>query len=129
MTPSPRQPRPELTLFERAALIAWWLMQGEALTPHILAAAHGLPIGVAGELLERVERALWEQAPVVDGLDRTVYVVGRLAAGETLTTREIANACHTSRQTAYNCVTRICRVVPVYQAGRRWQVCQLGEVT
>jgi TctA family transporter len=116
-------------MFERAAIVAWWLMQGEALTPHMLAAVHGMPVGVAGVLLERVERALSEQVPLVDGFDRTVYVVGRLAAGETLTTMDVAQACHTSRQTAYNTLVRICRVVPVYQAGRRWQVCAMGELT
>ena len=129
MTPSPRTPRPELTQFERAALVAWWLAQGDALTPHILAEAHGMPLAVAGDLLARVERVLIAHTTGTDGLERTVYVVGRLAAGETLTTKEVALACRTSRQTAYNLLARICRVVPVYQAGRRWQVCELGEVT
>jgi len=127
--PANRAPRPELTLFERAAVVAWWLSHGESLTPAILATAHGMPARIAGELLERVEGLMARPRAPDDGLDRTVYVVRRLALGDRLTTREVAQACKTSRQTAYNTLIRIARVVPVYQDGRHWQVCVMGEMT
>lgn len=124
-----RRPRPELTLFERAAVIAWWLSHGEPLTPHILAQVHGMPVRVAGELLDRVACLMAGPQMPGNGLDRTVYIVKRLAFGETLTTMDVARAYGTSRQTAYNTMIRIARVVPVYQDGLRWQVCALGEMT
>ena len=120
---------PEYTQLERVALVAWWLAHGDQLTGSMLASAHGIQRQRASSIVNRVEELLEKPALGPTGFERTVYVVNRLACGDSLTTRQIADACATTRQTAYNTLVRACRVVPIYQVSRRgpWRACDFSE--
>ena len=120
----------EHTMLERVALVAWWMAHGDALTAPILASAHGIQPRRAEAIVRRVGELLDQPALGPTGFERTVYVVNRLACGDSLTTRQIADECGTTRQTAYNTLVRACRVVPIYQVSRRgpWRACDLGEI-
>jgi hypothetical protein len=117
-------------MLERVALVAWWLTNGDAVSVSMLTAGHGIPARRAQSILDRIEELIEKPALGPTGFERTVYVVGRLARGDSLTTRQIADECGTTRQTAYNTLVRACRVVPIYQVSRRgpWQACDLGEM-
>jgi len=123
-------PKHETTLLERVALISWWMAHGDDVRASEIACAYGITRAAASLLIEHVAAIANDgRAPSGNGVERTAYVVFQIARGEAYTTREIADLCQTSRQTAYNLVVRACRVVPIYQEGRKWQACAMGELT
>jgi hypothetical protein len=59
--------------------------------------------------------------------ERTAYVMLRLAAGERLTTMQVASACHLSRQGSYRLLDSMSRVVPLVLDDGKWGLLRQGE--
>jgi len=116
-------------MLERYGRLAWWACQGDALPPFQIAASYGMTLAATAHMIDCVLGLLADPQPCGDKVARTVYIVQQLAAGERMTTRRIADECQTTRQTAYNSLVRLARILPIYpDDGYEWQVCEMAEM-
>jgi alkylated DNA nucleotide flippase Atl1 len=138
----------ELTPQERAALIAWHLAHGEAMTTEQVAELAGLSVRGACKLMDtlscvlstRRESGLWtacnpqendvelegRKREVLSSQERAALVAWQLACGKSLTSRHVAELTGLTERGAYNLISRLARVLPI-QRQTAWTVAHLRE--
>jgi alkylated DNA nucleotide flippase Atl1 len=138
----------ELTPQERAALIAWHLAHGEAMTIEQVAELAGLSVRSACKLMDTLscvlsinqESRIWtacntqendielegRKQEVLSPQERAALVAWQLACGKSLTSQHVAELTGLTERGAYDLVSRLARVLPI-QRQTAWVVAHLRE--
>jgi hypothetical protein len=133
----------ELTPQERAALIAWHLAHGEAMTTRQVAELTGLEVISAYQMMDRLagvlpirrEGGTWaaysydasaNEGKELASQERAALVAWQLACGETLTLEDIIELTGLTEKGARALTSRLVRVLPVYR-GTVWAALQSVE--
>jgi DNA-binding CsgD family transcriptional regulator len=129
-------PQEDLSAQERAALVAWWLAHGDALTTADVARLTGLTPSGAHRLMTCLECALparrdeqgtWQSRPMT-AQERAVLVTVLLARGLRLTDEDIGAVTGLSARAVRYLMTRLARVLPIRSSRYgEWEVCAMAE--